>query len=207
VFVADRSGVVNPSLGELRRVLGKKLELIDPAELNFCWVVDFPLFEKDEETGELNACHHPFTSPHPEDLDRLETSPESVRARAYDLILNGEELGGGSIRIHSQDIQKRVFHALGIDEERAEARFGFFLEALQYGTPPHGGIALGLDRFVMLLKNFSSIRDVIAFPKTATATDLMTRAPSEVDSEQLGELGLTVDAPPREEDGQGDRVA
>ena len=201
VFLADRSGVVNQGLGELRRVLGKRLELIDPAELNFCWVVDFPLFEKDEDTGALNACHHPFTSPHPEDLDRLESSPESVRARAYDLILNGEELGGGSIRIHDQGIQKRVFNALGIDEERAEARFGFFLEALQYGTPPHGGIALGLDRFVMLLRNLNSIRDVIAFPKTASATCLMTRAPSEVDSEQLEELGLTVDEPSREEDG------
>jgi len=190
VFLADRPGVVNQGLGELRRLIGKKLELIPAGELNFCWVTDFPLFEKDEVTGELHACHHPFTSPCLEDMDRLESSPETVRARAYDLILNGEELGGGSIRIHRQDLQKKVFSALGIDDRVAEERFGFFLEALRYGTPPHGGIALGLDRFVMLLRNLDSIRDVIAFPKTASATCLMTRAPSGVDPEQVEELGL-----------------
>ena len=190
VFLADRPSVVNQGLGELRRLVGKKLELIDPGELNFCWVTDFPLFESDEETGELHPCHHPFTSPRLEDVDYIQSEPRRVRARAYDLILNGEELGGGSIRIHQQELQKEVFSALGLDARRAEERFGFFLEALRYGTPPHGGIALGLDRFVMLLRDLDSIRDVIAFPKTTSATCLMTRAPSTVDPEQLEELGL-----------------
>jgi len=199
VFLADRPSVVNQGLGELRRMIGKKLELVDPGELNFCWVTDFPLFEEDEDTGELHPCHHPFTSPRAEDLERLETDPKAVRARAYDLILNGEELGGGSIRIHRPEVQKRIFTALGITDRRAEERFGFFLEALRYGTPPHGGIALGLDRFVMLLRDLESIRDVIAFPKTATATCLMTGSPAPVDAEQLDELGLRLKEPSGEE--------
>jgi len=203
VFLADRPSVVNQALGELRRRVGKKLELVDSGELNFCWVTDFPLFEEDEDTGGLHPCHHPFTSPRAEDLERLETEPKAVRARAYDLILNGEELGGGSIRIHQPDVQKRVFAALGIDDRRAEERFGFFMEALRYGTPPHGGIALGLDRLVMLLRDLESIRDVIAFPKTATATCLMTGSPARVDADQLEELGLELKASPGDDSSQG----
>lgn len=201
VFLADRREVVNQGLGELRRLIGRKLELTHSGELNFCWVTDFPLFEADAESGELAACHHPFTSPVESDLERLDSAPREVRARAYDLILNGEELGGGSIRIHRPEVQRKVFAALGIDEQRAEERFGFFLEALRYGTPPHGGIALGLDRFVMLLRDLGSIRDVIAFPKTASATCLMSDAPSSVDAGQLEELGLVLREPPGAADG------
>ncbi|MBN2492393.1 MAG: aspartate--tRNA ligase [Planctomycetes bacterium] len=192
VFLADRPRVVHQGLGELRRLIGKRLELCDPGQLNFCWVTDFPLFEVDETSGAIQACHHPFTAPRPADLERLAADPAGVRARAYDLILNGEELGGGSIRIHEPEVQRRVFAVLGIDERRAEERFGFFLEALRFGTPPHGGIALGLDRFVMLLRGLESIRDVIAFPKTASATCLMTGAPAPVDPAQLAELGIAL---------------
>ncbi|MGA8530642.1 MAG: aspartate--tRNA ligase [Acidobacteriaceae bacterium] len=154
------------------------------------WVTDFPMFEHDAETGSWAPAHHPFTSPHEEDMDRLESDPASVRARYYDLAMNGLELGSGSIRIHRQDVQKKIFHALGMSDEEAKARFGFFLETLQYGTPPHGGIALGLDRLVMILAGASSLREVIAFPKTAKAIDLMMDAPTEVSDQQLKELHI-----------------
>ena len=161
-------------------------------EFKFLWVTDFPMFEWDEEGQRWAAAHHPFTSPHERDLDRLESDPASVRALAYDVVLNGTELGSGSIRIHRQDIQRKIFHALGMTEEEARARFGFFLEALEYGTPPHGGIALGLDRIVMILAGAESLREVIPFPKTARAVDLMVDAPTPVSEAQLKELGIQV---------------
>jgi len=153
-------------------------------------VTDFPLLEWSKEEGRLVSMHHPFTSPQPEDLDLLEKEPQKVRARAYDLVLNGVEIGGGSIRIHDLDIQKRVFKILGLSEEEVKAKFGFFLEALEYGVPPHGGIALGFDRIVMILAGEESIREVIPFPKTTSALCLLTGSPAAVDDKQLGELGL-----------------
>jgi aspartyl-tRNA synthetase len=154
------------------------------------WVTDFPMFEHDPETGQWMPAHHPFTSPHEEDMDRLVSDPASVRARYYDLAMNGLELGSGSIRIHRQDVQQQIFRALGMSDEEAKSRFGFFLEALQYGTPPHGGIALGLDRLVMILAGATSLREVIAFPKTAKAIDLMVDAPTPVSDTQLKELHI-----------------
>jgi aspartyl-tRNA synthetase len=162
-------------------------------------VTEFPLLEWDAEAGRFFAMHHPFTSPDPRDLDRLESDPGSVRARAYDVVMDGMELGGGSIRIHDTALQSRMFKLLGISAEEAEVRFGFFLEALRYGAPPHGGIALGVDRMVMLLAGANSLRDVIAFPKTASATDLMTDAPSVVDEKQLRELGIALAREERKE--------
>jgi aspartyl-tRNA synthetase len=190
LFVADAPAVVAASLGALRVHLGHRLGLVPQEELNFCWVTDFPLLEWDVEEKRHVAIHHPFTSPKPEDLDRLETEPLSVRARAYDLVLNGVELGGGSIRIHRPDVQERVFRLLGIGKEEAEMKFGFLLEALRFGAPPHGGIALGLDRFVRLMVGATSIRDVIAFPKTQRAQDLMSGAPGTVDERQLRDLHI-----------------
>lgn len=180
------------SLGALRLALGKKLDLIDPAKLNFLWVTDFPLFEKDSTTGRHIACHHPFTSPRPEDIDKLEAEPLAVRASAYDLVLNGHEIAGGSIRIHEPDLQARVFRAIGLTEEQARSKFGFLLDALRYGAPPHGGIAYGLDRMVMILTGAESLRDVIAFPKTNKASDLMTEAPSQVGLDELRDLHIRV---------------
>jgi aspartyl-tRNA synthetase len=190
LFVADAPAVVAASLGALRVHLGHRLGLVPQEELNFCWVTDFPLLEWDVEETRHVAIHHPFTSPRREDMDRLESEPLSVRARAYDLVLNGVELGGGSIRIHRPDVQERVFRLLGIGKAEAEEKFGFLLEALRYGAPPHGGIALGIDRFVRLLVGASSIREVIAFPKTQRAQCMMSGAPGTVDEKQLRDLHI-----------------
>ncbi|MGH9356565.1 MAG: amino acid--tRNA ligase-related protein, partial [Terriglobia bacterium] len=183
--------------GQVRLELGRKLELVKPGAWSFLWVVDFPMFEYDEKGKRFAAMHHPFTSPREEDLDRLQSDPGSVKARAYDLVLNGSEIGGGSIRTHRRDIQQKVFEVLGMTPEKARERFGFFLEALDYGTPPHGGIALGYDRIVALMAGEANIREVIAFPKTASATDVMCEAPAAVDPEQLIELGIDVLPNPR----------
>jgi aspartyl-tRNA synthetase len=193
LFVADQQSVCNQSLGALREKLGADLKLYDPAELHFSWVTDFPLLEWDKDESRWNAAHHPFTMPHQEDMDRLDSEPGSVRAYAYDLIINGEEAAGGTIRCHDPEIQKRIFGLLGMTPDDVERRFGFFVEALRFGAPPHGGIALGLDRWVMLLSGLNNIRDVIAFPKTQRAGDLMTGAPSAVDEKQLKELGIRLD--------------
>lgn len=190
LFVADKSSVVADALGALRLKLGKDLKLIDESVYQFLWVVDWPLLEYDEEAGRYSAAHHPFTMPVREDIDKLETNPAEVKAQAYDLVLNGYELGGGSLRIFESDIQKKMFKALGFSEEEAKEKFGFLLEAFEYGTPPHGGIALGLDRLVMLLSGSNSLRDTIAFPKTASASDLLMKAPDVVSEQQLQELHL-----------------
>ena len=168
------------------------MKLYDPEVMNFAWVTEFPMFNDDEETGEMAACHHPFTAPLPEDVDLLATDPTKCRAVAYDLVINGAEAGGGTIRIHDSAVQQQVFDLLGLDAQTARARFGFLLDALQYGAPPHGGIALGIDRWVMLFAGLENIRDCIAFPKTQKASDLMTEAPGEVDSRQLKELSLKI---------------
>ncbi len=195
LFVADKESVVSQALSQLRLNIGKSNGLIDEKEFNFSWIVDFPLFEFNEESDRYDSLHHPFTSPHQDDLQILEEKPLDVRARAYDIVLNGVELGGGSIRIHRPDIQKRIFHLLNIDDDTAQKRFGFLLEALKYGAPPHGGIALGLDRMVTILLGLDDIREVIAFPKTQKATCLMVDAPSEVDGNQLKDLGLSLQKP------------
>jgi aspartyl-tRNA synthetase len=192
LIAAGQATTVAPALGILRLELAKQLALVPDGRWEFLWVTDFPLLEWHEEDGRWYSTHHPFTSPDPRDLERLESDPGSVRARAYDVILNGTELGGGSIRIHDRAVQERVFRRLGIGEEEAKLRFGFLLDALRLGAPPHGGLALGLDRIVMLLAGAASLRDVIAFPKTASATDLMTDAPSAVDPKQLAELSIAV---------------
>jgi len=196
LFGADMDArVVNKSLGWLRKGLAEKQGLIKPGQNYITWITDFPMFEYDDEARRWAALHHPFTMPRPEDLDWLEKNPGKVKALAYDVVLNGNEIGGGSIRIHRQDIQKRVFRALGIGDEEARHRFGFLLDALSYGAPPHGGIAFGLDRMVMLLTGATSLRDVIAFPKTQKPQDLLTGAPSPADPEQLTELHLRTVAP------------
>ncbi|HLT55848.1 MAG TPA: aspartate--tRNA ligase [Bacillota bacterium] len=192
LFVADKPAVVYESLGALRLKLGKELQLIDEEKFNFLWVTDWPLLEYDEEEGRYYAAHHPFTSPQEEDIDKLETDPGSVKANAYDLVLNGYELGGGSIRIYQRDVQNKMFKVLGFTEETAREQFGFLLDALEYGAPPHGGIALGLDRIIMLLAGTTNIRDTILFPKTASASDLLTEAPSQVSNAQLEELAIGI---------------
>ncbi|WP_371018223.1 aspartate--tRNA ligase [Pseudalkalibacillus sp. JSM 102089] len=190
LFVADSKSVVADSLGSLRSKLGKDLDLIDYSKFNFLWIMDFPLMSYDEEADRYFAEHHPFTMPLKEDLHLLEEEPGKVRADAYDLVLNGYELGGGSQRIFQRDIQEKMFKALGFTKEEAEEEFGFLLEAFEYGTPPHGGIAFGLDRLVMLLAGRTNLRDTIAFPKTASASCLLTEAPSPVSEDQLKELNL-----------------
>ncbi len=190
LFVADRKSVVADSLGALRLKLGKDLGLIDESKFNFLWVTDWPLLEYDEEAGRYFAAHHPFTMPVREDIPLLDTDPGAVRAEAYDIVLNGYELGGGSLRIFEREIQEKMFSVLGFTPEEAREQFGFLLDAFEYGTPPHGGIAIGLDRLVMILAGRTNLRDTIAFPKTASASCLLTEAPSEVSSKQLLELNL-----------------
>lgn len=192
-FVADAYPIVCDALGHLRLELGKRLGLISDDVLNFLWVTEFPLLEYDEEQKRYVAIHHPFTAPMDEDLNGLETEPLQVRAKAYDLVLNGTELGGGSIRIHRRAVQEQLFSLLGFSQEEAVEKFGFLLEAFEYGTPPHGGIAFGLDRMIMLLSGKDNIRDVIAFPKTQSASDLMAQAPSSVADKQLKELHIKTD--------------
>ena len=198
LFVADKPDIVAVSLGNLRVEIAKRLNLLDDKELNFVWVTRFPLLEYDEEDKRWVSIHHPFTSPVDEDLEILESDPGKVRAKAYDLALNGLELGGGSIRIHNRSVQENIFKLLGLSDAETEEKFGFMLGAFEYGTPPHGGIALGMDRMVMLLAGRASIRDVIAFPKTQSASDILTEAPSEVDQAQLQELYIQTVLPQEE---------
>jgi len=192
VIAAGEPDSTSKLLGQLRLILAKKDGLLRPDQFAFTWVVDFPLLEWDPDAKRFNSMHHPFTSPLDEDMDKLERDPANIRAKAYDLVLNGSEIGGGSIRIHDSAMQRRIFSLLNISDEEARLRFGFFLEALEYGTPPHGGIALGLDRITAILASESSIREVIAFPKTAAAVDLMSAAPSPVDPKQLRELHIQI---------------
>jgi aspartyl-tRNA synthetase len=192
VLLAEPDGRAWAILSQLRVRLGERLGRVAAGADRFVWVVDFPLLEREEDGGRYTAVHHPFTAPREDDLERLEREPLAIRAQAYDLVLNGVELGGGSIRIHRPDVQARLLALLGMSEREAHDRFGFLLEALSYGAPPHGGLALGLDRLVMLLAGADSIREVIAFPKTQRATCLLTDAPTPVDPAQLRELGIRV---------------
>jgi aspartyl-tRNA synthetase len=187
----DAPGPLAMAMGILRLELGRELKLVDESAFKFVWVTDFPLFQQ-EASGRLASVNHPFTAPLDEDLPRLESDPTTVRAKAYDIVLNGTEAGGGSIRIHDADLQARVFRLLSLSDEETRERFGFFIDALRFGTPPHGGIALGLDRIAMILAGESSLREVIAFPKTASATDLMSASPSAVGDDQLRELGIVM---------------
>jgi aspartyl-tRNA synthetase len=190
LLVADSEAAVNKALAPLRCKIAKELNLYDHKRFEFVWIVDFPLFEWNEQENRHDSVHHPFTSPIAEDMDKLETDPAHIRAQAYDIVVNGSEIGGGSIRIHQPKIQQKVFDLLNISRKQAEDRFGFFLKALEHGAPPHGGIAFGLDRLIMLLTGTDNIRDVIAFPKTQRGQCLLSDAPSEVDQKQLDELNL-----------------
>ena len=201
LFIADKPKVTYDVLSRLRLELGKRLHLIKPG-YKFAWIIDFPLLEWDDEEGRFQAMHHPFTSPMNEDIEKMlvgniddKEMLSSLKAKAYDIVLNGSEIGGGSIRIHRQDVQKKMFDVLNISEEEAKMKFGFLLDALQYGAPPHGGIALGLDRLVMIMVGATSIRDVIAFPKTQKAVCMMSGAPSTVEPKQLRELHIKTDVP------------
>lgn len=204
LFVADKEKVTHDALGALRVHLGKELELYDPEELAFIWVVDWPLLEFDEDENRYIAAHHPFTHPKPEDVEKLATNPGEVYAQAYDIVLNGYEIGGGSIRIHEKELQEQMFEALGFTQEEAESQFGFLLDAFDYGFPPHGGIALGLDRLVMILANEPNIREVIPFPKNGRAADPLTDAPTTVSEKQLNELALQVTLPNKEDNKKKD---
>jgi aspartyl-tRNA synthetase len=192
LFSADNKKVVADVLGNLRLKIGRQLGLIDESQYRFAWIVDFPLLEYDEQEKRYVALHHPFTRPREEDVPLFDTDPGKIRAQAYDLVLNGYEVGGGSMRIFRRDVQEKMFAALGFTMEQAREKFGFFLDAFEYGTPPHGGIAFGFDRLIMILAGRSNLRETIAFPKTANATDLMSDAPSAVENEQLEELSIRV---------------
>ncbi len=198
-FAADRPKVVHRVLGELRLKMARDLKLTPSTDYAWVWVVNFPLFEYDEEERRYTSTHHPFTAPLDEDLAKLDSREqsvvESIKSKAYDIVVNGSEVGGGSIRIHRMDVQQKVFALLGITEEQQKNKFGFLLDALQYGAPPHGGIALGLDRLVMILRNIANIRDVIAFPKTQSGADLMCGAPAPIDEKQLREANIRIAAP------------
>ena len=199
LFAADKNKVVWDVLGALRLEIARQLDLLDKGEYKFLWVTEFPLLEWNEEAGRYTAMHHPFTMPMEEDLDLIDTEPGKVRAKAYDIVLNGTELGGGSVRIFNNEIQNKMFEVLGFTKEQAEEQFGFLLNAFKYGVPPHAGLAYGLDRLIMLMAKQDSIRDVIAFPKVKDASDLMTEAPAGVDPKQLEELGLAIVAEETEE--------
>ena len=192
LIVADKNEIVYDALGNLRLEVARRFDLIDKSKLNFLWVTDFPLFEYSEEEDRYVAKHHPFTHPVDEDIDKLETEPQNVRAQAYDIILNGNEIGGGSLRIYNSELQEKMFKALGFSHNEAWERFGYLLEAFKYGIPPHGGLAYGFDRLVMIMAGRDSIRDVIPFPKAQTASEIMMQSPSEVDKAQLDELGIEV---------------
>ena len=191
-FAADKDYVVFNTLGGLRLMLADKFNLVDKNSYDILWITEFPMFEWSEEENRFMAVHHPFTAPMNEDLELCVASPDKARAKAYDLVINGQEAGGGSIRIHSREIQKKMFNILGFSDEDIQRKFGFFVDAFNYGAPPHGGLAFGLDRLVMLLCKDDSIRDVIAFPKVQTASCLMSDAPSKVDQKQLDELEISI---------------